>query len=251
MTPRPATVSGPTTLLPWLSSARSAPPVTAVKSTSITRGRRPGGAFDVPSVSRAGGGGLTAGVVATAEGGAGVVGGVVSARKGQQQPSPLHANSDESEADDISDDDVTLTTASPLRPRRGNNQTAVRVAVPDHHFDQDLQAPGADAVLWLTVRSWTHPQHTGTWKAFTRSGTLYIEAAGFAQLSDAEFRDVLLALLELCEDVLYCQAVAMCIDRSEPTSADLVRAFMYAGFELVNPTVYQHNPAYILMGYEL
>ncbi|KAI9469588.1 hypothetical protein BX667DRAFT_457045, partial [Coemansia mojavensis] len=72
------------------------------------------------------------------------------------------------------------------------------------------------------------------------------------------FRDAIVALMELAEDVLGCSSTIVALPRALNTSlsldtdaaASLVRAFMYSGFELVSPMLYCPSSAYILVGYD-
>ncbi|KAJ1999081.1 hypothetical protein GGI04_004727 [Coemansia thaxteri] len=59
----------------------------------------------------------------------------------------------------------------------------------------------------------------------------------------------------IVDDVLYVCATEFCGDASAAVSASadaasLTRAFLYSGFELVSPMLYQPSPAYVLVGYD-
>lgn len=60
-------------------------------------------------------------------------------------------------------------------------------------------------------------------------------------------------LLELAEEKTGCSALVVCIDRTmyKENLSTLLRAFMYLGFEMVNPSIYGQEPNYALVGYEL
>ncbi|KAI9500344.1 hypothetical protein GGI25_001075 [Coemansia spiralis] len=76
------------------------------------------------------------------------------------------------------------------------------------------------------------------WHGFIVDTVLFVEALGVS-------RDCVCALVELAEELGCCSVVV-----ALPKRADVVRAFLYSGFELVSPLLYQPNPAYILVGYD-
>ncbi|KAJ1855066.1 hypothetical protein LPJ76_003558 [Coemansia sp. RSA 638] len=97
------------------------------------------------------------------------------------------------------------------------------------------------------------------WHAFIVDDVLYVHVSEFGG-SERNFRDAIMALMELAEDVLGCLSVVVALPRAIDTragsaldtdaAATLVRAFMYSGFELVSPMLYCPSPAYILVGYD-
>ncbi|KAJ1650063.1 hypothetical protein IWQ61_009035 [Dispira simplex] len=123
----------------------------------------------------------------------------------------------------------------------------------EHTLSRDIFPQTMQPDKWLCISSRCDilPGGLSVWKAFVKRDTLFVDATCFDQLSDEGFRTTLLALLELAEDVLQCASIVMCAPRSNPQSSDLVRAFMYAGFELVHPGTYRHSPNYLLVGYEV
>ncbi|KAJ1869619.1 hypothetical protein LPJ55_005234 [Coemansia sp. RSA 990] len=95
------------------------------------------------------------------------------------------------------------------------------------------------------------------WHAFIVDDVLYMYVSEFSG-SEFNFRDAIVALMELAEDVLGCSSTIVALPRALNTSlsldtdaaASLVRAFMYSGFELVSPMLYCPSSAYILVGYD-
>ncbi|KAJ2830745.1 hypothetical protein IWW50_000061 [Coemansia erecta] len=97
------------------------------------------------------------------------------------------------------------------------------------------------------------------WHAFIVDDVLYVHVSEFSG-SECNFRDAIMALMELAEDVLGCLSVIVALPRVMGTqagpaldtdaAASLVRAFMYSGFELVSPLLYCPSSAYILVGYD-
>ncbi|KAJ2850685.1 hypothetical protein IWW36_001729 [Coemansia brasiliensis] len=112
------------------------------------------------------------------------------------------------------------------------------------------------------------------WHAFIVDDVLYMYVSEFSG-SESNFRDAIVALMELAEDVLGCSSTIVALPRALNTTAaattdgshmqqrknsslsldtdaaaSLVRAFMYSGFELVSPMLYCPSSAYILVGYD-
>ncbi|KAJ2784532.1 hypothetical protein H4R18_001072 [Coemansia javaensis] len=88
------------------------------------------------------------------------------------------------------------------------------------------------------------------WHAFIVDDVLYVHVSEFCG-SERTFRDAVMALMELAEDVLSCCSVIVALTRADGDAATgLARAFMYSGFELVSPMLYCPSPKYILLGYD-
>ncbi|KAJ2161014.1 hypothetical protein GGF46_001816 [Coemansia sp. RSA 552] len=103
------------------------------------------------------------------------------------------------------------------------------------------------------------------WHGFIIDDVLYMYVSEFLG-SEGHFRQAVMALMELAEDVLLCSSVVVALPRAlqalppqqqallSPLDADaaasLVRAFLYSGFELISPMLYCPNPSYILVGYD-
>ncbi|KAJ1952092.1 hypothetical protein IWQ62_006300 [Dispira parvispora] len=153
---------------------------------------------------------------------------------------------------------ASLTSLAAAHPRDQENNSGFDADVwkrmlSEHTLSHDVfpQTMQPDKWLWISSRCDTLPGGLSVWKAIVKQDTLFVDATCFDQLSDQEFRTTLLALLELAEDVLHSASIVMCVPRSNTQSSDLVRAFMYAGFELVHPGTYRHSPNYLLVGYEI
>ncbi|KAJ2368753.1 hypothetical protein IW150_005324, partial [Coemansia sp. RSA 2607] len=95
------------------------------------------------------------------------------------------------------------------------------------------------------------------WEGFIVDDVLFVRVPLFAA-SGAQFRTAVMALLELAEDVLHCASIMIAVPKtpspisslSSADAASLVRAFMYAGFDLVSPMLYQPAEEYVLLGYD-
>lgn len=85
------------------------------------------------------------------------------------------------------------------------------------------------------------------WHGFVMDDVLYTQVPDFVG-DDQQFRNAAMAFMELAEDILGCSSVLVALPKV--AGATTVRAFMYSGFELVSPLLYQPDPAYILVGYD-
>ncbi|KAJ2881456.1 hypothetical protein H4R27_004075 [Coemansia aciculifera] len=89
------------------------------------------------------------------------------------------------------------------------------------------------------------------WHGFIVDDVLYVCAPGFHG-NEQHFRRAVMALMDLAEDVLKCFSVVVALPKnnSSAEAVSLARAFLYSGFELVSPLLYQPSPAYLLVGYD-
>ncbi|KAJ3031856.1 UNVERIFIED_CONTAM: hypothetical protein HDU68_011615 [Siphonaria sp. JEL0065] len=62
------------------------------------------------------------------------------------------------------------------------------------------------------------------------------------------FRESGVSVLELAEDVLGVQSLVVCLDKDREDLATLVRSFLFVGFELVHPSVYDVTGKFVLVG---
>ncbi|KAG0244737.1 hypothetical protein BGW41_006295 [Actinomortierella wolfii] len=96
----------------------------------------------------------------------------------------------------------------------------------------------------LTITS--NNDKKNTWYGFIADGALYLRGDGWG---DMEIRESIVAVLELAEEQLGCEKVYLCLEKSNPDLAKLVRALMYADFEMVYPGVLPNaDPKYLVMG---
>ncbi|KAG0284980.1 hypothetical protein BGZ98_005725, partial [Dissophora globulifera] len=102
-----------------------------------------------------------------------------------------------------------------------------------------------DATLTIT----SNDPKRNTWFGFKSKGALYLRGNGW---DDMDIRGSVVAALELAEEQLGCETVYLCMEKSNPHLASLVRTLMYAGFEVVHPGVLAHaDPKYLVLGMEL
>ncbi|OMJ21016.1 hypothetical protein AYI69_g3013 [Smittium culicis] len=68
----------------------------------------------------------------------------------------------------------------------------------------------------------------------------------------SDFNEYILSLIEFAENTMNCENLIVSLKKSELDGLpQLVRAFMYAGFEIVSPKAFNYNMDYFLLGYDL
>ncbi|KAL1920509.1 uncharacterized protein VTP21DRAFT_886 [Calcarisporiella thermophila] len=95
------------------------------------------------------------------------------------------------------------------------------------------------------------PPQGQCWTAFVHSGVVFIRPPLVGEWIDDEFKNTIVALLELAEEVLQCGRVVVCLEKKGEELKTLVHAFMYIGFQLVTPDIYGYNDRFILVGYDI
>ncbi|KAF8949781.1 hypothetical protein BGZ52_004759 [Haplosporangium bisporale] len=99
----------------------------------------------------------------------------------------------------------------------------------------------------LTITS--NDSKMNTWGGFVSKKCLFLKGDGWDNTS---IRESVVAALDLAEEQLGCHTVYLCLEKSNPSLAGLVRTLMYAGFEMVHPGVLQNaDPKYLALGMEL
>ncbi|KAI8371412.1 uncharacterized protein BYT42DRAFT_616506 [Radiomyces spectabilis] len=95
-------------------------------------------------------------------------------------------------------------------------------------------------------------------QAFIHNNTVFLSCpifgknAGLLNWADGEFQSCVTRLIELAEEKTGCGALVVAIDRRNQENVNtILRAFLYLGFEVVNPSVYNQDPGFIFVGYEL
>ncbi|KAF9130730.1 hypothetical protein BGW39_002731 [Mortierella sp. 14UC] len=100
----------------------------------------------------------------------------------------------------------------------------------------------------LTITS--NDTKMNTWFGFKSEGALYLRGNGW---DDMDIRESVVAALDLAEEQLECSVVYLCLEKSHPLLEDIVRALMYAGFEVVQKGILTHraDDKYFVLGIEL
>ncbi|CAO3701858.1 unnamed protein product [Rhizopus stolonifer] len=93
-------------------------------------------------------------------------------------------------------------------------------------------------------------------EAFILDQTVFLNspfAAALLHWADGEFQSCITHLIELAEEKTECSALIVSLDRRlyKESSSTLLRAFMYMGFEMIDPSVYRQEPGYVFVGYEI
>ena len=102
-----------------------------------------------------------------------------------------------------------------------------------------------DATLMIT----SNDQNMNTWFGFVSEGALFLKGNGW---DSTDIRESVVAALDLAEEQLGCQALYLCLEKSNPNLATLVRTLMYAGFEMVHPSVLPDaDPKYLVLGMDI
>ncbi|KAJ3264801.1 hypothetical protein HDU77_007473 [Chytriomyces hyalinus] len=76
-------------------------------------------------------------------------------------------------------------------------------------------------------------------------------AVGHASSSSFGFRESVVSVLELAEDVLGVNSLVVCLDKDREDVAVLIRSLLFVGFELVHPSVYDTTNKFVLVGNSL
>ncbi|ORZ26954.1 hypothetical protein BCR41DRAFT_419384 [Lobosporangium transversale] len=102
-----------------------------------------------------------------------------------------------------------------------------------------------DATLTIT----SNDSKRNTWLGFRSKKALFLKGNGW---DDMDIRESVVAALELADEQLGCEKVYLCLEKSNPDLANLVRTLLYASFEVVHPGVLANaDPKYLVLGMEL
>ncbi|KAK3846337.1 MAG: acyl-CoA N-acyltransferase [Linnemannia gamsii] len=111
--------------------------------------------------------------------------------------------------------------------------------------EEELKDVKIEARLTIT----SNDSNMNTWYGFVSEGALFLRGNGW---DDMDIRESVVAALDLAEEQLGCQTVHLCLEKSNPNLAKLVRTLMYAGFEMVHPDVLANSdPKYLVLGMDL
>lgn len=80
---------------------------------------------------------------------------------------------------------------------------------------------------------------------------MYLRIPCMDEWHGVEFKESLLALLELAENVLKCDYLYVCLEKTRSDLANLVHAFLYVGFNVVPSPVNGCNTKYVFLAYGL
>ncbi|KAI8872000.1 hypothetical protein GQ42DRAFT_86222 [Ramicandelaber brevisporus] len=149
---------------------------------------------------------------------------------------------------------ATTTWASPAAPAAPSSH----IGMHRHHHGQQHHHNHHGQHPHLRPHQHHRPQPVKrmlVWDAFVASAgdglgsDLVVRLPEMPRLDDAEFRDMLIVLTELAEEILGCDRLFVAVERAQPDASDVTRALMYSGFELVPPgyLAVPHNSASFIL----
>ncbi|PZC72317.1 hypothetical protein B5X24_HaOG211328 [Helicoverpa armigera] len=112
---------------------------------------------------------------------------------------------------------------------------------------KDKQPVKVDFKIFLTENTVTR------WEAVVQGGTIYLRMPGVLQSGSKES---FMLLLDFAEERLGCSNCIICVLKSRPDRATILRTFMFMGFQLLppnSPLMPQEitNPEYIFLHYNM
>jgi hypothetical protein len=78
--------------------------------------------------------------------------------------------------------------------------------------------------------------------------TLYVDGSNAANIS---LRESIVALLDLADECLECNALVIALERSSSGLGDLLHSLMYVGGTVVTKPPFEVDPMYVLVGLEI
>jgi len=81
--------------------------------------------------------------------------------------------------------------------------------------------------------------------------SMFLHIPSLTEWHGLEFRESLMALLDLAETILNCNQLIICLEKERQELASLVHAFMYVGFNIVSPPIANMNSGFVFLGYEI
>ncbi|KAI9264188.1 hypothetical protein BDA99DRAFT_536914 [Phascolomyces articulosus] len=106
-------------------------------------------------------------------------------------------------------------------------------------------------VIATTIHQTSRPVQC---QAFIHDDTVFLTSPVTDRLSnwaDGEFQSCVTHLIELAEEKTGCEYLVIALDRRHLDNNTVLRAFMYLGFQMIDPSVYGQEPGFVLVGYEL
>ncbi|KAI9494660.1 hypothetical protein BDB00DRAFT_787013 [Zychaea mexicana] len=125
-----------------------------------------------------------------------------------------------------------------------------RVCFP-HEYCSNPNAHQHQDVVTVSKRELGKPVQC---QAFIHNDTVFLTCPVMDCLSnwaDGEFQSCITHLIELAEEKTGCEYLVIAIDRRHLDNNTVLKAFMYLGFQMIEPSVYGQELGYVLVGYEL
>ncbi|KAJ3330133.1 hypothetical protein HDU76_006365 [Blyttiomyces sp. JEL0837] len=120
-----------------------------------------------------------------------------------------------------------------------------------------VQGQNVSAVLCIATprtsnsRGSSGASDTVIWPGFICGNSVFIripESIGLTGGNSFGFKESVIAALELAEDAFGCDSLVFCLDKTRKDIASLLRSFLFIGFEIVHPSVYNVGEKFILVG---
>ncbi|EIW83317.1 hypothetical protein CONPUDRAFT_51999, partial [Coniophora puteana RWD-64-598 SS2] len=78
--------------------------------------------------------------------------------------------------------------------------------------------------------------------------TLYVDGKNAGAVS---LRESIVALLDLADEQLECSSLIIAMNKSSPSTSEILHSLMYVGGSIVTKPSFQVDPAYLLVGLEI
>ncbi|CAO3612899.1 unnamed protein product [Cunninghamella blakesleeana] len=174
---------------------------------------------------------------------------------------PIHLNGNShptslSSSTESSSSNEPINTNSIILSKRNNDDFINTV------FHTNSNITKLDEILSIvttTSPGLTFQQRTLQCQAFIYNETIFLSspfignnAVRSTNWRSGEFQACINHLIEMAEGKANCNAMIVAIDNKQDKTElnTILRAFMYLGFEMVNPSIYNHDSSHILVGYE-
>ncbi|KAG0006818.1 hypothetical protein BGZ80_005128 [Entomortierella chlamydospora] len=145
----------------------------------------------------------------------------------------------------VSEEQTSLFVREMKQFRSSANDDAVHPTNCLEKGEEELKDVKIDAKLTIT----SNDAKMNTWFGFVSEGALFLRGDGW---DDMDIRESVVAALDLAEEHLGCHSIHLCLEKSNPDLAKLVRTLLYAGFEMVHPDVLTNaDPKYLVLGMDL
>ncbi|CAK1548805.1 unnamed protein product [Leptosia nina] len=179
-------------------------------------------------------------------------GGVVSGASSPATPStPTHDDNHRdllstllwSSVSSLSNSEESLSSDSTVPPVDPEQREATIRKILER---KDAKAVKIDFKIYLTENTFTR------WEAVVKGNTMYLRVPGVLQSGSKES---FMLLLDFAEERLRCSNCIICVLKTRPDRATLLRTFMFMGFQLLAPNsplaADIANPAYMFLHYNM
>ncbi|KAF9897017.1 hypothetical protein BX616_006336, partial [Lobosporangium transversale] len=147
----------------------------------------------------------------------------------------------------VSEEQIAKFVREMKQYRSSTNDGAVHPPLVCLEKEEEEQLKDVNIEATLTITS--NDSKENTWLGFVSEGSLFLKGDGW---DDMDIRESVVAALDLAEEQLGCRSVHLCLEKNNPNLAKLVRTLMYAGFEMVHPSILANaDPKFLVLGMDL